>query len=195
MSESATKTDNAFLEAKLTLRRYFLVTYHATRRPRVMDCCMGDGVIWKKLRDEFEVESYWGLDVKARKGRLAVDSVRVLEQKGWAQDVVDVDTYGSPWKHWCAMLPNVTQPTTVFLTLGLVRMGGGGGVDSRLLAAAGIKFRRQVPPSLTAKIADQLVPFALSLTSRYGLRIVEAQEATRSQNARYLGVRVEPDPP
>ncbi|HZU48538.1 MAG TPA: hypothetical protein VFA16_15010, partial [Mycobacterium sp.] len=93
-----TKTDNGNLEAKLGLRRHFLRRYHMENKPMVLDCCQGDGIIWRKLRQEFECD-YWGVDVKPKRGRLSIDSVRILAQPGWPHDVLDIDTYGSPWRH------------------------------------------------------------------------------------------------
>jgi hypothetical protein len=93
------KTDNHDPRAKLELRRYFLRKYHGDGLARVLDCCQGSGLLWGTLRQEFECESYWGLDLKRKPGRLSIDSSRVLAQPGWPQDVIDIDTYGSPWKH------------------------------------------------------------------------------------------------
>lgn len=93
-----TKTDNKDPSAKLELRRYFLRKYHAGEPIHVLDCCQATGFLWRTLRQEFPIASYWGLDLKPKKGRLQIDSTRVLEQNGWKQNVVDVDTYGSPWE-------------------------------------------------------------------------------------------------
>lgn len=114
------KTDNKDPAAKLELRRHFLRTYHARGPVHVLDCCQATGFLWRTLRAEFAVTSYWGLDLKPKKGRLQLDSVRVLQQRGWNQNVVDVDTYGSPWKHWAALLPNITQPKMHFQKLNFV---------------------------------------------------------------------------
>ncbi len=76
------KTDNSNLASKLALRRYFLDKYHADGPANVMDCCQGDGVIWRELRKQVSVASYWGIDKKAKKGRIKLDSVRVLGQPG-----------------------------------------------------------------------------------------------------------------
>lgn len=186
------KTDNARLDAKLALRRHFLKKYHGDGSARVLDCCQGDGIIWEALRKEFPVASYWGVDVKPAKGRLKIDSLRVLGMPGWREDVIDVDTYGSPWKHWSAMLPNVGRPTTVFLTLGQVRMGGGSGVDGLLVKEAGIRFKRERwPAALVGGIAEALLPYAWAMAGRCGLRIVEALEARPGPHARYFGLHLE----
>ncbi len=110
--------DNSALEAKLDLRRRFLDKYHAQFPINVLDCCRGDGVIWSRLREEYPVTSYWGVDYKKKPGYLVVDSRRLLKTPGWPQNVIDIDTYGSPWEHWLALIKNVSKPTTVFLTIG-----------------------------------------------------------------------------
>ncbi len=181
-----TKTDNGDFAAKLELRRYFLRKYHGENRPSILDCCQGSAKIWTKLRKEFECD-YWGVDVKRKAGRLKVDSVRILQQPGWVQDVIDIDTYGSPWKHWEAMLPNVHRPLTVFLTIGRYSMG----VDRRVfgwLGCGGLK----IPAGLNGKLDEMALPYCLLASSSYGIIIQEAVEAVSSGNARYVGVRLFP---
>ena len=116
------KTDNSHLETKLELRREMLRKYQGKGSLAVIDCCQGSGVIWSILREEFKLGSYWGLDTKKAPGRLQIDSARVLCQPGWRADVIDVDTYGAPWAHWEALLPNVTGAVTIFLTIGQTMM-------------------------------------------------------------------------
>lgn len=186
------KTDNHDPTAKLELRRYFLRKYHADKPPDVLDCCQGGGLLWRELRKEFDVASYWGLDLKPKKGRLKLDSVRVLAQIGWPQNIVDVDTYGSPWKHWEAMLPNVTRPVTVFLTIGY-----GGPSRIRLgrheLLALGITLPRihQMSGAITHKLAELAITYCVARCCD-DIILVEAVEAVSDGNARYIGVRLEP---
>lgn len=187
----ALKTDHSDPQAKLELRRHFLRKYHTDDPPDVLDCCQGEGVLWRQLRREFSLAGYWGVDLKKKKGRLKLDSVRILQQPGWPQNVVDVDTYGSPWKHWEAMLPNIRQPTTVFLTVGLVRMGGGGGLDRVAVKALGLE-RLAVPPGIAGKLHDMALRHVLTNSSERGIRIIEAVEAVSTGNARYIGVRLAP---
>ena len=186
---ASTKTDNHNPAAKIELRRHFLRKYHAYDLPNVLDCCQGGGVLWQLLRKEFEVASYWGLDLKPKKGRLKLDSVRVLAQPGWPQNVVDIDTYGSPWKHWVAMLPNIVRPVTVFLTIGQVQIGG-----CQLLKEAKEALELKdlhVPNAIAANLNRFAVPYLLAIASRF-VTIQEAIEANSDGNARYLGVRLEP---
>lgn len=190
-----TKTDNGNLNAKLDLRRHMLRKYHGPDGDpiRVMDCCQGSGVIWSRLRKEFEVIEYFGLDVKPKAGRLKVDSTRVLAQHGWCQTVIDVDTYGSPFKHWNAMLPNIFRPTTVFLTIGR------GGLNMIRLAreelsAMGITMPmiHRLSGAITRNLGELSIRHSLARAARYGLEITEAVEAVSGGNARYVGVRVSP---
>lgn len=180
------KVDNANLPAKLDLRRYFLRKYHADGQADVLDCCQGRGVLWSTLRAEFPVRSYWGLDEKPKKGRLRLDSARVLAQPGWPQNVVDVDTYGSPWKHWGGLSANLSRPTTVFLTIGQWQMG----TDRALLDALGLG-RLRIPPGIAVKLQEIAISYIL--TRGCGdLLIMEAVEAFSTGTARYVGLRIEP---
>jgi hypothetical protein len=195
------KTDNAHPAAKLELRRYFLRKYHAGTPPAVLDCCQGEGLLWRVLRREFPVASYWGVDLKPARGRLAVDSVRIVKQPGWAQDVVDVDTYGSPWDHWRALLPRVTKPTTVFLTVGA---SGPTPLRTRLsredLAMMGMTGRVQALVSKmkgsNGRFFPYLLPYALALAKAHNVNIVEAVECyeppVTTWRTRYIGARLEP---
>jgi len=184
------KTDNHDPGAKLDLRRYMLRRYHADSRPAVLDCCQGDGLLWQTLRSEFPLSSYWGIDVKPKKGRLKIASERILAQPGWKADVVDIDTYGSPWKHWAALLPNLPGPLTVFLTIGQIKIQG-----SPLLRVAkealGIK-ELNIPNAIGAKLNEFAISHLLTMGYDSDTILVEAVEAVSSGNARYLGVRLEP---
>lgn len=181
------KTDNHDPRSKLNLRRHFLEKYHPQGTARVLDCCMGFGFIWKALRSEWRVAEYVGLDVKPKKGRLKIDSARYLEAGDWSHDVIDVDAYGSPWRHWLAVLRFAPDVCSVFLTIGLVRMGGGGAMQTETREAIGI------PPSTPAGIVAQLHDHAQKVHLGMALRyfdIIEAVEAESHGNARYIGVRL-----
>lgn len=183
----AKKTDNHNPKAKLDLRRHFLRKFHADAPPRVLDCCQGSGLLWRTLREEFEVASYWGLDLKPQKGRLKLDSVRVLAQPGWDQNVVDVDTYGSPWGHWEALLPNVRLPATVFLTIGTKNT-----MERRAtryeLAALGCLI--DIPIGIEMKLSKITVRYCLAKAWDHA-KISEVIEAERGPAACYVGVRLE----
>jgi hypothetical protein len=184
------KTDNHNPKAKLDLRRYFLNKYHSDDMPSVFDCCQGSAVMWSQLQKEFSVGSYWGVDLKPKKGRLKIDSVRILQQPGWSFDVIDVDTYGSPWRHWLAILPNLTKSTTIFLTIGSTMFKGS--TDSSLLSSIGCVFSRaRLPESMHGKLSEFGTSYILANVSNFA-KITEAVEAVSTGNARYIGVRLEP---
>jgi hypothetical protein len=188
---SGTVTDNDAPAGKLMLRRHFMTKYHAEGRAIVLDCCQAGGVLWRTLRREFDV-TYWGVDRIAKRGRLAVDSSRLLLASSLPYDVIDVDTYGSPWQHWKNMLPNIVRPTTVFLTLG--NAGGIASIDSAVIEAVGLRKMSRLPAQALRWKLDQIaVESCLALCYHYGVRIVEAQQVyPPARNARYYGLRVVP---
>lgn len=193
----STKTDNSHLPEKLALRRHFLRAYHAAP-PRVFDACQGSGILWRALRQEFDVRSYWGVDVQHARGRLKIDSVRVLAQPGWDFDVIDVDTYGSPWRHYFALLPNVTRAVTVFLTVGFVRAAGEATVGDAFLKATGLDFtRHQLPRAISAALWDWGRFHCLARCHDAGLVPVYAAEVPIKgpSTESYIGIRLEPGRP
>jgi len=184
------KTDNSHLAHKLLIRRHFLQKYHGSTIPVVFDCCQGEGVIWKTLRRKFQVQ-YWGVDLKSKPGRPRVDSVRILKLPGFHADIIDIDTYGSPWKHWFAFLPQIRKSVTIFMTIGHVSIFGGH-PNYEMLGAAGVNFRHlQLPPAIGSKLRDLCVSYCLTRTYVYDIIIVEAAECRAPGNARYLGLRLE----
>lgn len=188
---TGTKTDNHNPAAKLLLRRHFLTKYHAGKRPRVLDCFQGSGLLWLKLSREFELGSYWGVDLKPKKGRLKIDSSRILEQRGWEADVVDLDAYGSPWTHWRNLVRTFSgESVTVFLTIGMVKVGGGN-FDRSVLDLTGCKFGElKLPKGLGVRLSDRAVEFAIADAAGAGLEAVEVQEAFPHARARYLGLQL-----
>ena len=187
-----TKTDNGHLKHKLELRRYFLRKYHGDKPPHVFDCCQGSKVIWTQLQSEFATASYWGVDVKPKPGRLKIDSTRVLSQPGWNFDVIDCDTYGSPWKHYVEMCRNATKPVTVFLTIGKpILAAGGRSISKQELQAIGIDF--DIPPGFGVSLCNHATECLLQTgCSNDTISIIEAVEAVADGNARYIGIRIEP---
>jgi hypothetical protein len=184
--------DNHNLKSKLALRQRFLRKYHAGSRVSVLDCCEGSGRIWRYLRKEFPCD-VMGVDLKPAKGRLRLDSRRILELDWLSFDVVDIDTYGSPWRHWLNLLESLTQPATVFLTWGAVRRGQGA-CDHAMLEALGLKFPTiRMPGALATKISADLPKRMIALAWERGHNIVEAAEALKAgPSVRYFAVRIEP---
>jgi len=149
---------------------------------------MGSGLLWKELRKNYHVAEYIGLDVKPRKGRLKIDSARYLEAGGWSHDCIDVDTYGSPWRHWLAVLRFAPDACTVFLTIGLIRMGGGGSMQKEARDLLGIPS--STPAGIVGSLHDlsQRTCLAAALDR---FHVVECLEAESNGNAMYIGVRLE----
>lgn len=201
-----TVTDNGHLKPKLELRRYFLQKYHTVQPPKVFDCCQGSKVIWTQLQTEFSTALYWGVDLKPKKGRLKIDSEKILNQPGWNFDVIDCDTYGSPWKHYGAIQTHATKPLTLFLTIG---QGFSNFAFTGLLeiqAIFGKSIRRDGNNWVTLG-GIPISPFFISATLPHAterlvipaddsrLQFIEAVEAmSASQTARYIGIRLEPKP-
>jgi hypothetical protein len=186
---SGTKTDNANLASKLLLRRTMLQRHHAKGGVRVFDCCQGSGVIWQHLRKEFPVETYWGVDVKPKKGRLKIDSRKVVCQPDLRANVIDVDTYGMPWDHWAGLLPNIVEPTTVFLTIGLVTMGGGSTLSKECRRVLGIPSEWTLSPVFTPELVRIALMRFLSMSAN-GWHVVDCWESTAGAHARYIGVHL-----
>ena len=194
---SGTKTDNHNPAAKLALRRHFLREYHAKEPVHVLDCFQAQGRLWSALQREFKVASYWGVDITPKKGRLCIDSARILDQPGWPQNVIDLDAYGSPWKHWFALLAHCDHDVTVFLTIGFARQGAGNQICGTLRSALGLTFEKyELPPVLGGKLMDLGIDACLAVALRR-FEVVEAIEAnnTKAGNykatpARYIGLRL-----
>jgi hypothetical protein len=191
---AGTKTDNHNAPAKLALRRHLLRAHHAGTAAgispiRVLDCCQATGLLWRELRKEFAVESYWGVDLVPKKGRLKIDSVRILDQPGWSETVVDIDTYGSPWKHWFALLRNCRHDVTVFLTIGSKgSMPRNIGAEEK--TAIGLTLD-SLPFTLGQKIAKITLPYCLAAARAHGFELIECIEADNTGGtARYIGVRL-----
>lgn len=183
------KTDNANLGSKLALRRYMLDKYHADGHARVFDCCQGSGVIWGELRKTHKIGHYWGVDEKAKAGRLKIDSVKVLQQPDFRADVIDIDTYGSPWRHWNALMGSLTDSATVFLTIGLVMSRGGSGLSHEVRKALGIPSDWNISPAFTGRLSALALNHLL--TAGYsGCILSEVVESPPGPNARYLAVRL-----
>lgn len=189
---STTKTDNSRLGSKLALRRHFLDRYHKDSPPRVFDACQGEGVIWQALRADYPM-TYWGVDKKRRSGRMSIDSTRILAEPGWRFDVIDVDTYGSPWKHWAGILKNAPGAVTVFLTIGSTMFVGS--TDTWVLGVLGMdaKLIERLPMSFRRIVSDMGTEYALaSALKRF--KVVDCKEAEPASGARYIGVRLVPIP-
>jgi hypothetical protein len=192
MSKKAAKVDNHNLAAKLALRRHFLDRYHSGAGTiSVLDCCEGEGRIWDTLEASYPCWR-WGVDLKPGRGRLVLDS-RVILAGDVAYDVVDIDTYGSPWGHWTDLIAHATGPVTAFLTDGMNQQGPVN-PETCVRPALGLTFPTlEVPSVLVMKLGSLLPRRMIALAWEYGHRVVEAAEAPNpGGKARYYGVRLEP---
>lgn len=183
------KTDNANLGSKLALRRYMLDKYHADGQARVFDCCQGSGIIWGELKKTHQIAHYWGVDEKPKAGRLKIDSVKVLQQPDFRADVIDIDTYGSPWRHWNALVKSLINDATIFLTIGMVMYRGGSGLSEAVRTTLGIPSDWNISPALTGKLSEMAVNHLLT-TGYSGCILKEVVESPPGPHARYLAVRL-----
>jgi len=180
------KTDNAHLEEKLLLRRYFLDKYTSPGFS-VIDCCAGSGHIWNALRLEYDCK-YWGMDVKQKNGRLRVKSERVLAS-GAIADVIDIDTYGSPWKHWFNLLPFISSQTIVFLTIGSTHTGN---QQKEALRHAGLEFANmKCPSTLSAKMRQYITSCCVAKCCNCAILITEGQKIQFARVG-YIGLCLTP---
>ena len=185
------KTDNQDPTGKLLLREYFLKKYHANA-PDVLDCCQATGYLWKKLKTKYSVRLYMGLDVKPKKGRLKLDSVRYLKAGKWKHDIIDIDTYGSPWDHYEQVLKYMGKEITVFLTIGQLTTGAVGRISKTGLSAMGLRnLYTTLPPAFHVKLKDKYINYCLGMCYKKSIMIIDAQEAVTYGNARYIGLRLE----
>ena len=185
------QTDNRFLATKLALRRHFIAKYHATGPLSVFDACAGDQVIWTTLRKgRTEPIEYFGAD--RVKTKLKLDSAKLCAHPAYAQyDIIDIDTYGSPWTHFFNLLPNIKKPTTIFLTWG--KSGGLNNMSHVVRRVMGLDDLPHTPNSLLIKInSDHGLPHCLGYAHQFGLEYEEIKEAFPRFNARYFGARIIP---
>lgn len=186
---SGKQVDNSNLKSKLDLRRHFLRKYHADGGLRVFDCCQATGRIWSILRKEFPTDGYWGVDLKPKPGRLKVDSVRVLQQPGLNCNVIDIDTYGRPWKHLSALVPNIAEPLTIFLTIGVH------GLSTERISIASLGLGDlSVPPGILIKLNEIATHYAMFRICEKFVEIEEVAESPPGSTARYIGLRVRKRP-
>jgi hypothetical protein len=183
-NKKSKKSDNSHLKEKLDLRRHFFRAYHAAP-PRVLDCCHGDGVIWERLRSEFPVKSILGIDKKAGKNIIQADSLRFLRTFDLDYDIIDIDTYGSPWKHWREIIPKIKGPTTVFMTYGRPW------IQADPVIAEFMGIPSQTPCSLLQKLGTIHISYCVAVSYNYGLNVVESIRCAHTHKIEYLGVRLE----
>lgn len=185
------KTDNGNLKSKLELRKHFIDKFLYKKEFSVFDACQGNGLIWESLKKKYKYK-YWEVDVKKKKGRLKIESQRILQQPGWLFDVIDIDTYGQPWKHWLSLLPNITAPVIIFLTIGMVKIGGGGTYPKEILNKIFPKFKMDIPKSLISYRDKYITNQMLAIVENYKYKIIYAAESESGKTVRYIGMYIKP---
>lgn len=154
----------------------------------VMDCFSGEAeAIWSALSKEFKIREYLALDLKRKRGRLAIDSLRVLQGQKWTHNVVDLDAYGSPWNHWHEVIKsNRHKSIIVFLTVG---SSGFGRLSDFARKSMGIPSN--TPHGMDKILAKNSVSFCLAKCYEYDWIIDKAHEALNpGGNARYIAIKL-----
>lgn len=194
--------DNSRLDSKLSLRRHFIERYHLTDHPFIFDACQGSGVMWRHLRKEFAPawqgkERYFGVDLKAKKGRLRADSAQVLAQPGWEFGIIDIDTYGLPWDHFKGVVMHMgDDPITVFLTIGSVSHGGSASMSNFVAEAMGLRFENVEVNTVNyhwpvfSGAAARSLEYCLGWAYQKGIAIDYSAESPPGTHTRYLGLRI-----
>lgn len=180
----SSKTDNHNIDAKLALRRACLKVGAPIK---VLDCFSGSEAIWRILRNEYDVTEYLALDVKRKKNRLKIDSLKVLTGQTWTHDVIDLDAYGSPWAHWHEVLKSDRhKQLTVFLTIGSAVFGRLSGFAIKSMGIPG-----ETPAGMHKQLNKKSLSYCLAECYKYAWIVEEAKEAPNpGGSARYIGLNL-----
>jgi len=186
--------DHSSLQAKLELRRCMLSQFGSKYNLNVLDCCAGKGFIWNKLRDEFQINSYFSIDKKRKaKANIRTDSVRWLKHVKLTANVIDIDTYGEPWRHYEVLLSiDWPQPEIlVFLTLGAGRKAAGN-ISRTALQLAGLKPEWDKLFPRSEKLQKIITSSCLTTACKYGIIIHDGMEGkVEGINTKYFGLWLE----
>lgn len=177
------KTDNHNIEAKLALRKLFV-----SDGVSVLDCFSGESeAIWSALRKKYRITEYVALDIKAKKNRLKIDSLRFLEGQHWKFDIIDLDAYGSPWSHWMEVLKTDRQSEiVVFLTIGSAVFGRLSSVALRSM-----NLPKETPSGMHKQLSSESVSFMLAECYKFDWIVIKASEAmNHGGSARYLALHL-----
>jgi hypothetical protein len=185
------KQDNHNLEAKLELRRRLLREQKQFDSLSVVDCFSGSEVIWTTLSKEFKIKEYLALDIKPKRGRIQIDSLRYLQNQKWTHNVIDLDAYGSPWAHWFEVLKR-GRSCIVFLTVFSKPGMLGRKISKRELELIGAeKLYEFIAPMLAKSISATIFDACLSEPLARGFSIKSAYEAKNpGGNVRYFGIEL-----
>jgi len=190
------RTDNYNEEVKLEIRRYLIKhIIDSGRKLNVFDACQGDRILWTQLEKEFPLESYFGVDTKSQRGRLTIDSSRIIDKLPEETTFIDIDTWGSPVPHLLALCKGKTRYdyVGVALTIGMITRRGAGAIPKEIQYLMGltdnIRIRMKLQGPLTAKLQKYIYPYILYLPTLHDYDIIDIVEAVPpSRTARYFGM-------
>jgi hypothetical protein len=186
------KTDNKNLDAKIQLRRRMLDEAKFAEH-RVLDLCAGEGVVWRTMRQHAKLDDYVPVDLAPRLPGTIVGDVkdeRFLSAFDLSRfNIIDIDTYGEPWKPWSFLQDRLTANTAVFLTHGAVSTPGGSGVSNLVLERLGIPLAWNIP--MKRDLSEFAAPYMLHPGKCAQVRIAKAWKISL-QNVTYYGLICEP---
>ena len=189
------KKDNSLGATKLHVRNIFLRKYHPQAKVKVLDCCSGQGWIWKNLKRTHPDKNICltRLDKKSIPGVIKCDSIRYLKSVQAKDDIYDIDTYGSPVKHIMELFKKEPQEATIFLTYGRISKGGFSNATNEELSIFGLDRWKDISPRtlLSGAVVADPVRVIKTLADRNGLNIIELIEGFPIENnTRYYAMRI-----
>lgn len=197
--------DNSNFMAKVKLRRFFLSKYFEETPIKVFETCQGEGTMWDLLSEEFHVEARFGVDIKEKAGRVAIDAKKMLGKLNLDKyNIIDIDPYGTSFEMYEEALSRIKEPKIFFLTCGSV--GVGFTALSKLLAKRVGFFedkldfqfsktligRQIIPPAIFYKVTQLGAPYCVQYAYEMGFTLTDFVESQAGPTAKYYGVRVIP---
>lgn len=154
-------TENSNLPLKLSLRQK-LLDISGFEEYKVIDCCTAKGMIWNNLKKKYKVTSYLPFDTNPQlPGTIRMDSIKALNQIDIAKyNVIDIDTFGEPWKHYEIALNKLKSDTIIYLTIGINKVCGGS-ISNKAKEMMGIPLDWHIP--MNDKLAKKHISFLLTM--------------------------------
>jgi hypothetical protein len=186
------KTDNKNLDAKILLRRRVLDEAKFAEH-RVLDLCAGEGSVWRAMRQHAKLDDYVPVDLEPRLPGTIVGNVkdeRFLSAFDLSRfNIIDIDTYGEPWKPWAFLQEHLTAATAIFLTHGAVSTPGGAKVSNFVLERLGIPPTWAIP--MKRDLSEFAAPYMLHPGKSARTRIAKGWKVSL-HNVTYYGLICEP---
>lgn len=176
--------DNQFFQIKLNLRLEYIRRYGGVT---AFDCCQGSMRLWSEILKEYPNIKYFGVDKKPKPGRHKVDSSRILEIENLSWDIVDIDTYGDPWKHYINLCKNTSCDVTVFLTNG---KGAGKLSNVSNTVCDLLHIPENTPQTLRLAAVDNNIDRVIHSCIRYGIIATDIIEVKPSDTVCYYAMRL-----